>query len=244
MNNNEENGFNNIGKRLGDISEIKPVKSDDIKLESSTNNKSESRASANTTLNRDTNKPSINQFPLPHQKKAFNPVKAILAVIFGIPPVWLIIIVIVGFFIIQEQYSGWKKSKVNSAFAGELSNLQTYNDISYGKPHLTSKLVVLDSASSSIDQTYYDLPDNIKAENINDVGAVALISCSETRVGKYNSGSIGYRTDCYVSIIDRRTLLKYESTIVGAEPPQTKKGGGDWRQRPNTKIANYLKSLY
>ena len=142
------------------------------------------------------------------------------------------------------QYDNWSKSRTSSAFASEISSYQNYTDISYTKPHLASKLVVIDSDSNSVDRTYYDLPDNIKANNPSDVGAVAFIACSEKLVGKYTSGSLGYKTDCTVSVIDRSTFIKHESTIQGDSPPQSKKGKGDWRQRPDSSISNYLKSLY
>ena len=242
MNNKTENaGFNSIGNRLDKIPDLLTTENDSSNLEA--NSVTTNRPIINAAAQTETHIPNK-----PTPKNSFNPIKYIIFGIFSIlskiPVIWWVIGGFIGFAFLYDQYHNWVRSKTTSAFASEIANYQTYYSTSYSKPHLTSRMVVIDSNTNAIDQVYYDLPDNIKAGNPNDVGAVALVSCSENLVGKYTSGSLGYKTDCSVSVIDRSTLIKYESTIQGQNPPQSKKGNGDWRQRPNSDISYYLKSLY
>lgn len=234
-NKTEEYGFESIGKRLESIAIPDPVVAGDRKL----------GVSHNSVTCQESHEPETRVSE--SAKKIVNPIKyvilGIVSFVFKNYVLSAIIMCILGI-IVCDRYNSWIRSKTNAAFASEFAIYQTYNLITTVKPHLTSKLVVYDMASGTIDQIYYELPDYIKASNPSEVGVSAFISCSDIIVGEYTSGSLGYRTDCLVSVIDRDSFIKYDVTIVGEDPPKSKKGRGDWRQRPMSGITNYLLSLY
>jgi hypothetical protein len=110
---------------------------------------------------------------------------------------------------------------------------------------ITGKAITIDKTTNEIDDTFYDLPSELKASKPEEVGTVVWISCSESVSGTYQSGAKGYVWNCDVTVIDKATASTVgKKSFSGDHPPQTKSGTSDWHgSKPTSEILSYIKSL-
>ena len=110
---------------------------------------------------------------------------------------------------------------------------------------ITGKVITIDKIKNEIDDTYFDLPPELKASKPEEVGTVVWVSCTEHIGGTYVSGSKAYVQTCEVTVIDKSSASTIgKRTLSGDRPPQTKTRGGDWHgSKPKSEIIDYIKSL-
>ena len=110
---------------------------------------------------------------------------------------------------------------------------------------ISGKAITIDKTTNEIDETYFDLPAELKASKPEEVGTVVWISCSESVAGTYQSGAKGYLWNCDVTVIDLATASTVgKKSFSGDHPPQTKSNTSDWHgSKPNSEIISYIKSL-
>ena len=110
---------------------------------------------------------------------------------------------------------------------------------------ITGKAITIDKIKNEIDDTFFDLPTELKASTPEEVGTVVWVSCNEHIAGTYVSGSKAYVQTCDVTVIEKSTAsIVGKRTLSGDQPPQTKSYSGDWHgSKPKSEIVDYIKSL-
>ncbi len=162
----------------------------------------------------------------------------------SIPIGWYIVGVIIIGFILYDQYESSSRDRISNSFKSAAQNYKNYTNYTYTPPHLSGKIAVFGWSDDSLDAVHFQLPPTIQAKTPSEVSAAVFVSCIDTEVGRYTSGSIGYKTDCTINIVDPNTSSRYNHTVSGGNPPQRKKGKGNWSYRPNKEIVEYLQSLF
>ncbi|HEX2909387.1 MAG TPA: HEAT repeat domain-containing protein [Chloroflexia bacterium] len=116
--------------------------------------------------------------------------------------------------------------------------------------YLRGKVVVVDKTAASLDQTFFDLPDDLRAANPAEVGTIVQIVWEKCEITSYKSScqgySSGYRHTGKLSIIDRsKGQIVGKATFTGYEPlpapisRSTTRSGG----RPYDDVKKYLLGL-
>ena len=110
---------------------------------------------------------------------------------------------------------------------------------------IRGKVITIDKTKTEIDDTFFDLPTELKATKPEEVGTVVWVSCSEYVAGTYVSGSKAYVQTCEVTVIDKSSAsIIGKRSLTGSQPPQTKTYSGDWHgSKPKSEIVDYIKSL-
>ena len=112
-------------------------------------------------------------------------------------------------------------------------------------PSNIGKVVIVDEVEGELDSLYFNLSEEIRADNADEVETVVWLDCTDYVVGTYEDGRKGYQTSCDVTIIDRAKNTIIDSiTFQGDSPPHTKSSGGDrYGGRPVAEITGYIESL-
>ena len=133
-------------------------------------------------------------------------------------------------------------------FASHLSEYTNISNLKEATSALTTfsgKAISIDKTTSEVDETFFDLPSDVKATKPEEVTTVVWVSCTEHEAGSYTSGSKAYVKDCDVTVIDTLSdTIIGKRSFTGESPPQRKSYRGDWHgSKPNTNIIEYIKSL-
>lgn len=168
----------------------------------------------------------------------------IASILSSIPIGWYVLGAIAAAIYLYGQYESSSRARLDSSFKSVAQSYKNYTNYTYVPLHLSGKIAVFGWSDDSLDAVHFQLPPTIQAQSPSEVSAVAFVSCIETEVGRYTSGSIGYKTDCTINIIDPITSSRYDHTVSSGNPPQSKKGKGNWSYRPNKEMAEYLQSLF
>src|SRR5439155_22217449 len=67
------------------------------------------------------------------------------------------------------------------------------------------KLITVDMDKREVDYLYFDLPDDLRAETPDEVGAVVQLRWGKMLFGKYENGTPGYKQTCQVVVKDKAT---------------------------------------
>lgn len=112
-------------------------------------------------------------------------------------------------------------------------------------PQIAGKVITIDKVGNKADHLYFSLPEEIRANNPDEVETIVWLECTERVAGTYSSGTKGYRTICDVTIIDKASAtIVGRETFYGEAPPQVKSGFGDWHGgRPTGEIVDYIENL-
>jgi hypothetical protein len=108
------------------------------------------------------------------------------------------------------------------------------------------KVLPVDVKAKEVDWVYYDLPDPLRPNRPEEVGAVALLHWGEEVVGKYGaSGGNASRQTCHIVVVNHptRTVVS-QATVRGSEPPSSSRGGRSQSgSKPTAEVVNFLRSL-
>jgi hypothetical protein len=115
-----------------------------------------------------------------------------------------------------------------------------------GKGPPRGKMITIDKQENDIDWTYFDLPDELRADSPEEVGTIAVLDWGKVEVGKYSDGASAYVQTCVVTVVDKadKKVLGKSPVLQGGDPPKSKKGSGEGKgPRPTEAVVNYLRSL-
>lgn len=109
------------------------------------------------------------------------------------------------------------------------------------------KMIVLDRKKGDVDwDVFFALPEGLRADKPEDVGAVVLIDWSKEKIDQYKNGAPAYRHSGTVTVIDhaKRAVIAV-TQVQGTEPPMeidsnASEGNGS---KPSKEIVDYLKGL-
>jgi hypothetical protein len=112
-------------------------------------------------------------------------------------------------------------------------------------PYIAGKIIPIDTKNKEVDDVYFELPENLKAEGPEEVGTVMWTECHNITVGKYADGAEGYQIMCMVTLIDKENHVRFAPKgFIGSKPPQSKKGAGSrYGSKPDKDIVEYLATL-
>jgi len=104
--------------------------------------------------------------------------------------------------------------------------------------YLQGKVFVVEE--HDVSPVEYRLPDELVANNPDEVGTIVQVSYTRKEVGKWSNGTPGYQWTGHVKIIDRSSgeTIVEDKSFDG--DPQGTVGGGD---KPESAISNYLVGL-
>jgi hypothetical protein len=140
-----------------------------------------------------------------------------------------------------------RQSSQTKPFQSHLSEYTFFPNLkeSGSSGSINGKVITIDKIKNEIDDTFFDLPTELKASKPEEVGTVVWVSCSEHIAGTYVSGSKAWVQSCEVTVIDKSTgSVIGKQTFSGDRPPQTKTYSGDWHgSKPKSEIVDYIKSL-
>lgn len=112
------------------------------------------------------------------------------------------------------------------------------------------KLVVIDKppqGQAQVSAIHAQLPAELRAENVAEVGTVALIDWADVKFGTYGAGGApAYRVDAHIMLVDPASKsLIAKAEFKGGEPPATAPGNGEPGRgaRPTAAVIKFLSAL-
>jgi len=99
-------------------------------------------------------------------------------------------------------------------------------DAPRGKGDLKTKVLPLNAENNEIDGLFYQLPDDLRPANIEEVQTILWLDCKNDKVWVYEDDSLGYREKCNGYLVDRDTSkITGVEAFLGEMPPLSKKWG-------------------
>lgn len=111
---------------------------------------------------------------------------------------------------------------------------------------LAGKLITVDINERKIDYLYFDLPDNMRADNPEEVGTIVQLNWGKNQVGEYTGGKPAWKQYCFVSVMDKASgKLFFQNVFEGSDPPSTIKSSqsSGSSSKPSDEIVAFLKGL-
>jgi hypothetical protein len=120
-------------------------------------------------------------------------------------------------------YKNYTKIELGAPFEGKietLAALQKQATTSPEEPYLRAKLLIMKSDTPELDALFFSVPEEIRAQNLEEVGSVAFIHCGERNVGEYTNGSPAIQLFCGATLIDNDLQKIVGQKEVLGPPPQ------------------------
>jgi len=107
--------------------------------------------------------------------------------------------------------------------------------------NVRGRILPIDLKAMSLDELYYDLPDQLRARNRDEVDTVAWLEYEPTLVGTYQTGR-AYAYKCTLWLVDNSdSRITDRHEFLGTNPPEQKKWRGDaYGLKPDYMILAYL----
>jgi hypothetical protein len=107
------------------------------------------------------------------------------------------------------------------------------------------KILPIDMDKHRVDPVYFDLSNNIRPRDPNEIGAIAALWWNEVQVGTYSGSNGAFQQHCTVMVWDTATksLLAERSFVGGMPPPWSYHGSPESGSRPYAAIRDYLNGL-
>jgi len=139
----------------------------------------------------------------------------------------------VGYYLYRES--------VLAPFKPYLSEYLSFSATQQGEPYIRGKVITVDTRRKAVDHLYFDLPQELRATQPEEVGTVVWVECTSVttvvrRVGGSTNNTVDYR--CEVSVID-----KAASAIVGQKRFEDTSGEQGYEEVLYGPIASYLAGL-
>jgi hypothetical protein len=128
-----------------------------------------------------------------------------------------------------------------SAFNKIIHHYSFPSSIKFSQGSIRGKILPINMNKMEIDQVYYDLPDQIRATNPNEVGTLAWLEWEAIPVGQYYTGK-GYTYKCTLWLVDNsNSVIIARNEFLGTDPPEQKSWRGDaYGMKPDYKVIAYL----
>ena len=126
-------------------------------------------------------------------------------------------------------------------FKPHLNEYLAFSMVQQGEPYVRGKVITIDTRRKAVDHLYFDLPQELRATQPEEVGTVVWVNCTSTttvvrRVGGSTNNTMEYR--CEVSVID-----KAASAVVGKQTFEKTSGEQGYEEVLYGDIASYLAGL-
>jgi hypothetical protein len=112
--------------------------------------------------------------------------------------------------------------------------------------HMRGKMIVIDKSTGSIDPTWDEIPDDMRAASPSQVATVVWLEWSESEVGTYQGGGSGYSSNVEVTVIDKATSKIIATKSFSSQPTGVRVAGGSAdtvAKRPEDQVVQYLRTL-
>lgn len=161
----------------------------------------------------------------------------------------LLMLVLFGFYCYYDHSA--KQAQV-APFNGVVSQ---YSALSHRKKGRATeakgrKVLPIDMKSSTVDDSYFNLPFSIRPIRPDEVGAVAQVRYHSQPIGVYKRNGIETLSRGHIWLADVVVINPQQETelatasFTGGLPPSEKKGSGDaYGSRPTTEIAKWITQL-
>lgn len=141
-----------------------------------------------------------------------------------------------------------KEKSDKQAFDLTVSNLYSIPGLRGAGGRVNGKMVVLDKKEKRIDSVNSQLPTNLRATTLDELGTVVWLEWAEHQTGTYTTGGAAYYYTCQVTVIDRSIPARIATrSFRGGPAPTTTTssyyGQNHYGSRPDDEIVQYLKSL-
>ena len=139
----------------------------------------------------------------------------------------------VGYYLYRES--------VLAPFKPYLSEYLSFSATQQGEPYIRGKVITVDTRRKAVDHLYFDLPQELRATQPEEVGTVVWVECTSVttvvrRTGGSTNNTVDYR--CEVTVID-----KAASAIVGQKRFEDTSGEQGYEEVLYGPIASYLAGL-
>lgn len=107
------------------------------------------------------------------------------------------------------------------------------------------KLIPVDMKSKNIDPVFFDLSNDFRPKNPEEIGTIAALWWEDRRIGSYGGKGGAYQEHCTVMVLDKLTgTLLASKSFVGSEPPGTSRNGvSQTGDKPYKEIKEFLNGL-
>ncbi len=94
--------------------------------------------------------------------------------------------------------------------------------------YIKGKVLPLNRKNKEVDGVYYDLPDDLRATNIEEAKTLMWLDCQSEKVGIYTDNAIGYQEICKVFLVEKDTsIIIGIQDFRGLQPKHSKEYKGD-----------------
>jgi hypothetical protein len=159
----------------------------------------------------------------------------------------LLLVIIIAALVFFGIRSGFRRLR-SAPFEKHLSEYASIRGLEReqaAEAYIRGKIVAVNRSENQIDDIYFDLPQELRAAQPEEVGTVVWLEWGADRIGMYTDGAGAYAHTCKVTIIDMSIpAIIAERDFRGSRPPETKSGSGSrYGSKPTDKIVGYLKGL-
>jgi hypothetical protein len=107
------------------------------------------------------------------------------------------------------------------------------------------KVIPVDMKGKDIDPVFFDLSNDFKPKNPDEIGTIAALWWEERRIGSYGGKGGAYQMYCTIMVLDKATgTLLASKSFVGSEPPSTSQNGASQTgDKPYKEITEFLNGL-
>ncbi len=118
------------------------------------------------------------------------------------------------------------------------------------KPYIKGKVLVIDEKSMELDGVHFQLPNELRPANQDDVGTIVLLKWDLDLVGRYGSGGYAFASTCSVHVCDQVERCLVARTKFSNPPPEkiTLYGSspgpvGATGEKPVSEVLDYIEKL-
>jgi hypothetical protein len=137
-----------------------------------------------------------------------------------------------------------KSFQLKDQFKFPQANLPKRRNEAIVERDINGKVLPISRQTNELDALYYDLPDDLRPVNPDEVKTLMWLDCKAEPVGRFNDGSMGFQEKCHAYLVDRQS-----SKFIGVQdflgvPPalSRKEGTGDETGKvPHERYISYLK---
>ena len=107
------------------------------------------------------------------------------------------------------------------------------------------KLIPVDMKSKAIDAVFFDLSNDFRPKNPEEIGTIAALWWEDHPVGTYGGKGTAYQERCTVMVLDKSTgtLLASKSFIGPMPPNKSQNGASQTGDKPYKEIREFLNGL-
>jgi len=152
---------------------------------------------------------------------------------------------LVGWLLLRQAKRGTEKAPFEPFLGDYTKAVDGADEGEEAAASLVGKVVVIDRKEQEVDDLQFDLPEEIRARQPEEVGTVVWLDWGRETQGGYTDGTAAYVQTCTVTVIHREKWEVLGTTVFrGSDPPSFKKGGGSRSgSKPTDEVVRFLAAL-